>query len=70
MLARTGRSGGGLHDSSDPPIWFADSLACVVARGNLLAASVHGRYSTQTWLAAVIFAFWSALAVVFYWGAP
>jgi hypothetical protein len=51
------------------PIWFAGSLACVVARGNLLVASVHGRYSVQAWLAAVTFALWSALAVLFFWGA-
>jgi hypothetical protein len=51
------------------PIWFAGSLACVLASGNLLVTSVHGRYAIQAWLAAVTFALWSVLAVVFYWGA-
>jgi hypothetical protein len=34
-----------------------------------MVTSVHGRHSVQAWLAAVTFALWSGLAILFFWGA-
>jgi hypothetical protein len=50
-------------------LWSVLAILCATVSGRMLVAAEREGLSSQAWLAAAYFGLWSALAILYFWGA-
>jgi hypothetical protein len=49
--------------------WAVLAILCAAVSGRMLVAAEREGLTSQAWLTAACFGLWSALAVLYFWGA-